>query len=92
MATNGKPDATASALRETLISPNEQDQNLESANVVDGLFAIARALQQVATEIKYLGCGNASTNGWGAIETASQHIGQKLDNLIEQGLSIKIDS
>jgi hypothetical protein len=34
---------TAEAIRATLISPNESDRNLEAANVVDGLFAIARA-------------------------------------------------
>jgi hypothetical protein len=46
-----KPDV-AQALRETLISPNECDANLEPANVVDGLFAIARALMAVAKAIE----------------------------------------
>ena len=46
-----KPDV-AQALRETLISPNECDSNLEPANVVDGLFAIARALVAVAKAIE----------------------------------------
>jgi hypothetical protein len=40
------------ALRETLISPNECDSNLEPANLVDGLFAIARALMAVAKAIE----------------------------------------
>lgn len=40
------------AMRETLISPNEVDQNSESANVVDGLFAIARAIQRLAKAIE----------------------------------------
>jgi hypothetical protein len=40
------------ALRETMISPNEYDSNLEPANVVDGLFAIARALTAVAKAIE----------------------------------------
>jgi hypothetical protein len=39
---------TAKALRDTLISPNELDSNLEAANVVDGLFAIARSLGRLA--------------------------------------------
>ena len=43
--------STASAIRETLVSPNECDRNLEAANVVDGLFAIARALDHVAVTI-----------------------------------------
>lgn len=45
-----EPDeqAIARALHETLISPNESDANLEPANVVDGLFAIARAIYRLA--------------------------------------------
>jgi len=43
---------TAEAIRATLISPNESDRNLEAANVVDGLFAIARALERVADAIE----------------------------------------
>ena len=38
----------AAALRHALVSPNECDSNLEAANVVDGLFAIARALHRIA--------------------------------------------
>jgi hypothetical protein len=41
-------DKTADMLRATLISPNVWDSNGEPANVVDGLFAIARALAAVA--------------------------------------------
>jgi hypothetical protein len=41
--TADKSDKVATALRATLISPNEFDTNGEAANVVDGLFAIARA-------------------------------------------------
>jgi hypothetical protein len=38
----------AAALDRTLMSPNECDSNGEIANVVDGLFAIARGLHAVA--------------------------------------------
>lgn len=38
----------AAAIKTTLISPNEVDRNSEAANVVDGLFAIARAIQRLA--------------------------------------------
>jgi hypothetical protein len=41
----------AETIRQVFESPNEMDQNGECANVVDGLFAIARALQSVAWEI-----------------------------------------
>lgn len=35
----------ASAIRETLQSPNETDSNWESANVVDGLYFLGRAVR-----------------------------------------------
>jgi hypothetical protein len=38
----------AQALQAVLVSPNEMDNNMEQANVVDGLFAIARAIDHVA--------------------------------------------
>lgn len=44
--------SVASALVATLISPNESDSNLEAANVVDGLYMIARALHDVANAIR----------------------------------------
>ena len=47
-----KPDLIANALRDVLISPNECDSNFEAANVVDGLFAIARALNRIAEAIE----------------------------------------
>jgi hypothetical protein len=39
------------SIRATLISVNENDRNMESANVVDGLFEIARSLDRVAQAI-----------------------------------------
>ena len=47
-----KSDVIAKALHDTLISPNECDSNFEAANVVDGLFAIARALHRIADAMK----------------------------------------
>ena len=44
-------DVIAAAIRATLISPNEADRNLEPANIVDGLFAIARAITSVSQSI-----------------------------------------
>ena len=37
--------AISEALRAALISPNESDSNGEAANIVDGLFAIVRAIE-----------------------------------------------
>lgn len=45
-------DNIADAVKSTLISPNETDRNLEAANVVDGLYAVARALHHVAEAIE----------------------------------------
>ena len=42
----------AKAVYDTLISPNEVDRNFESANVVDGLFAIARSIVRLAKAIE----------------------------------------
>jgi hypothetical protein len=44
---NRTANSGASARRDTRISSNESDTNWEAANVVDGLFAIARALQVI---------------------------------------------
>ena len=41
-------DDLATAIHAVLESPNEADRNGETANVVDGLFAIARALEHLA--------------------------------------------
>lgn len=63
----------AAALRDTLISPNESDRNMEPANIVDGLFAIARGLDRVATAIERLGVNDAATP-MGAIELVAKEI------------------
>lgn len=36
------------------VSPNETDQNLEAANVVDGLFAVARSIEKLADAVASL--------------------------------------
>ncbi len=42
----------AKAILMTLESPNESDRNMEIANVVDGLFAIARAIGRLADAVE----------------------------------------
>lgn len=44
-------DPIAQAIRYALTSPNESDRNGETANVVDGLYFIGRALYAVADAI-----------------------------------------
>jgi hypothetical protein len=51
MATD-RENAIAKALMATLISPNECDSNWESANAVDGLFVLARAIRALAEAVK----------------------------------------
>lgn len=48
-------DQAAEAIRDSLISPNECDQNMENANVVDGLFAIARSIERLAKAVESIG-------------------------------------
>ena len=50
--TEPKAADTARALGAALISPNEHDSNGEVANVVDGLFAIARAISELAAAVR----------------------------------------
>ncbi len=76
---------TAQAIRETLTSPNEPDRNLEPANVVDALYAIARALRAGAQEI-----GKEGASGMGALEglgvmvrEAGERIAEGLHDLAE---------
>ncbi len=54
-------DLIADAVLATLISPNESDRNGESANVVDGLFAIARGLHAIARSLDRLGPNESSS-------------------------------
>ena len=56
-----------------LISPNVKDVNGDPANVVDGLFAIARGLAAVAEAINRLGNADAATP-MGAIEMLSKEV------------------
>jgi hypothetical protein len=57
MTTNTRlPAATtanlARALEYALVSPNEFDRNLEPANVVDALYALARAVHHLADALE----------------------------------------
>ena len=66
-------DKLAEAIVHTLTSPNEPDRNLEPANVVDGLYAIARGLHAVAASVDRLGTNGADTN-MGAIELLASEV------------------
>lgn len=45
-------DTPATAIAGAFVSPNETDSNGEAANVVDGLFAIARAINRLADVVE----------------------------------------
>jgi hypothetical protein len=47
-------DQQAAALKACLISPNEADRNCEPANIVDSLFAIARAVERLASAVEHV--------------------------------------
>jgi hypothetical protein len=52
---NGKSDHTkdlVEALGYVFVSPNEADSNYEAANVVDGLYALSRAVYALADAIE----------------------------------------
>ncbi|HLI51012.1 MAG TPA: hypothetical protein VKU87_04400 [Thermomicrobiaceae bacterium] len=52
MASSEQLELIARAIAENLSSPNELDRNLEPANVVDGLYAIARAVHHLARAVE----------------------------------------
>ena len=45
-------DELAEALRIVFESINESDRNMEAANVVDGLYMVARGLHDIAEAIR----------------------------------------
>ena len=45
-------DEALRSIATSLVSPNCLDSNLEPANVVDGLYAIANALESIARAIE----------------------------------------
>jgi hypothetical protein len=47
-------DSLAKSLEYVFTSSSQRDQNGEEANVVDGLFAIARALDRIGNAIERL--------------------------------------
>lgn len=61
--TENQSSSTAAALHDTLISPNCLDSNLEPANVVDGLYAIANGLNHIAEAIGQFGEYFETLNG-----------------------------
>ncbi len=73
---------TSEALLGCFISPNELDRNREPANIVDGLFAIARAISDLTVATHRLGVNDASTP-MGAIESLGQ--------VLKEGVSIRLD-
>ena len=54
-----------------MISPNESDRNLEAANVVDGLFAIARGLNRLAEGCVCTGTGTSGGLGFYGAQTVT---------------------
>jgi hypothetical protein len=45
----------AQIFRYVFTSPNEADSNLETANIVDGLYRLARAIDRLAVEVSKTG-------------------------------------
>lgn len=56
-----KTDPMADAIEAVGISPNNLDPNLEAANIVDGLYAIARSIDRLAVAVERIGENNATT-------------------------------
>lgn len=82
-------DQLASAIRETLISPNIPDSNLEPANVVDVIANGANGLFSIAESLQRLGNADASTPMGGlealgaSIKNAGTKLAGSLDNIAD---------
>jgi hypothetical protein len=64
-----------------MITDNDYDPDLsEQVNIARGLFAIARALDGLSYQVKFLGNGNAA-GSMGAVETLSVELRQGLDGI-----------
>lgn len=72
--------AMGDAVIETLKSFDEKSEQLNPANVVDGLFAIARALEYVGRAIDRLGNADAGTP-MGGLEALGKCILDSVDGL-----------
>lgn len=66
------------AIISTLTSPNVLDENGEPANIVDAIAGLSDAIFK---GFRHLGLGDATTNGWGAIESATLKIEKAIDGL-----------
>ncbi len=55
--------AIANAINYTFSTPNESDSNGECANVVDGLFRIARAIDRLAKAVEGLSVQQTTQDG-----------------------------
>lgn len=82
---------TDEGIRYCFVSPNESDANMEEANVVDGLYAIARSLRDVAEAIHALGNNHASTS-MGAIEALGLVVKDSLSSLASSMERLPYDS
>jgi hypothetical protein len=68
------------ALTHVLTSASEPDRDLETANVVDGLFAIARAITRLAEVVE----GNTAIDRLAAaVEENTHSTGQTWDELVK---------
>lgn len=68
-----KDYTVADAMRDTLISPNVLDRNMEPANIVDALDYAGTNLGHISASLDRLGVNGANT-GCGAIELLAREI------------------
>ena len=73
-----RADPIAQALRDTLISPNEADSNMEPANIVD---AVVKAARLISYEIKPDQRDQAIVDGCERIASALEEVAHALDRL-----------
>jgi hypothetical protein len=87
MTTDAKQtDGTADALVAALFSHSVADGN-EGKNIVDALFAIARAIEKLTFHVKYLGGGD-NADSRGAVEFLAIKVDEGANRIADAGDAI----
>lgn len=87
MSTSNQDTQIAKAIGAAFFSPNEMDSNMESANVVDGLYALMRAMRFLAEALgtverdEQYGTFTSVTSVATAISTSGEQIAAALNNV-----------
>ena len=73
--TDAQIERVLEGLRYIFTSPNEADSNLETANIVDGLYRLARAIDRLAVS------NTSEVSEAGEVEALGKVLSESIDRL-----------